>query len=200
MKKIMRTLPAVLIILVIQAGFAQDDYVQQIEQYRAERDQVFQNPETSPLPENRSIQPDSLRYYPVDEKYRIDARLTVSDEQPEVLLTTSDGKNASFIKYGEISFMLDGKSYSLDVYKTGDFADLTWQDETLFVPFTDDESGELGRYVPLGIPVGGDQAVIDFNKAVNPYAAYNNSYSSPMAPGNSMGVGLPVGERKYEDR
>jgi uncharacterized protein (DUF1684 family) len=38
-----------------------------------------------------------------------------------------------------------------------------------------------GRYIDLAIP-GGDSIVIDFNRAYNPYCAYNKKYSCPLVP------------------
>ena len=55
----------------------------------------------------------------------------------------------------------------------------------LFLPFTDlsndEESYAGGRFIDLEIPEGNEIA-IDFNRAYNPYCAYNDKYSCPIPP------------------
>ena len=55
----------------------------------------------------------------------------------------------------------------------------------MFLPFTDltngEETYEGGRYIELEIP-DKNYIVIDFNKAYNPYCAYNYIYSCPIPP------------------
>ena len=58
-------------------------------------------------------------------------------------------------------------------------------EDYLFLPFLDNTNGEEsyggGRYVEARIPEG-DTIIIDFNKAYNPYCAYNEKYSCPIVP------------------
>jgi hypothetical protein len=67
--------------------------------------------------------------------------------------------------------------------------------------FTDATNGEKtyrgGRYVPL-TELGDGLYLINFNRAYNPYCAYNPSYICPMPPAqNSLPFAVLSGERSY---
>ena len=54
-----------------------------------------------------------------------------------------------------------------------------------------------GRFIDIRIP-DGDSVFIDFNKAYNPYCAYNTDYSCPIPPKeNDLNVRIMAGV-KYE--
>ena len=72
----------------------------------------------------------------------------------------------------------------------------------LFLPFTDNTNGEQtytgGRYIDLSIP-DGDTIVVDFNKAYNPYCAYNKKYSCPIVPSvNNLDTEIRAGVKAFE--
>jgi uncharacterized protein (DUF1684 family) len=73
----------------------------------------------------------------------------------------------------------------------------------LFLPFSDVTSGDQsylgGRYIDLKIPEG-DLITIDFNKAYNPYCAYNSDYSCPLVPlENDLNVAIKAGVKKFHE-
>ena len=75
-------------------------------------------------------------------------------------------------------------------------------EDYLFLPFLDNTNGETsyggGRYVEGRIPEG-DILVIDFNKAYNPYCAYNEKYSCPIVPReNSVDENIEAGVKAYD--
>ena len=72
----------------------------------------------------------------------------------------------------------------------------------LFVPFTDLTNGKGsysgGRYIDTRIPPG-KKIVLDFNKAYNPYCAYNGKYSCPIPPEeNHLEVEIRAGVKDFE--
>jgi uncharacterized protein (DUF1684 family) len=73
----------------------------------------------------------------------------------------------------------------------------------LFLPFLDNTNGDTtyggGRYIDLRIPEG-DTIEIDFNKAYNPYCAYNSRYSCPIVPReNYLDTNIEAGVKKFHD-
>ena len=56
-------------------------------------------------------------------------------------------------------------------------------EDYLFLPFLDDTNGDTtyggGRYIDLRIPEG-NTIEIDFNKAYNPYCAYNEKFLAQL--------------------
>ena len=60
----------------------------------------------------------------------------------------------------------------------------------LFIPFTDNSNGKTtyrgGRYLDATIPEKPTGYItLDFNKAYNPYCAYNKKYVCPIPPKNN---------------
>jgi uncharacterized protein (DUF1684 family) len=70
---------------------------------------------------------------------------------------------------------------------------------TLFVPFADQTTGKdtykAGRYLDLH-PTATNIYTIDFNRAYNPYCAYNNGYECPFPPpSNRLKIAVTAGEK-----
>ena len=75
-------------------------------------------------------------------------------------------------------------------------------EDYLFLPFLDDTNGEEsyggGRYIDCRIPEG-DTIEIDFNKAYNPYCAYNENYSCPIVPReNYLAIEVKAGVKVFK--
>ena len=72
----------------------------------------------------------------------------------------------------------------------------------MFLPFMDHTNGSAsyagGRYIDLRIPEG-DTLIIDFNKAYNPYCAYDEKYSCPIVPSeNYLDLEVEAGVKVFE--
>ncbi len=72
---------------------------------------------------------------------------------------------------------------------------------TLFMPFRDATSGQetyaSGRYIELKENTSGIYD-LDFNRAYNPYCAYNSEFSCPVPPAeNILKVPIRAGEKNY---
>ena len=98
--------------------------------------------------------------------------------------TTTD-RLPEYVKYGDVSFELFGKSYSLNIYRNLDIVNKEGYEDYLFLPFLDDTNGVEsyggGRYIDFDIPID-NYLIIDFNTAYNPYCTYNEKYSCPIVP------------------
>jgi len=75
-----------------------------------------------------------------------------------------------------LQFEIKGKVYELNVYQNKELLTTKGYEDYLFLPFIDETNGDTtyggGRYIELSIPQS-DSIEIDFNKAFNPYCAYN---------------------------
>jgi uncharacterized protein (DUF1684 family) len=145
----------------------------------------FKNPESSILLAEDLETFTGLEFYPVNLKYRISASFVrTPNEKPFLMPTTSD-RLPEYVKYGEAHFSIDGQPLSLNLYQSTSHEIETGYETYLFLPFTDltsaDGSYGGGRYIDCWIPEG-DTITIDFNKAYNPYCAYNPEYSCPIPP------------------
>lgn len=169
--------------------------------YQQHLDQEFSDSKTSPLPEEKIAIFDGLPFFEVKKELIFKAEFfRTPNESPFAMATTTGGENM-FVKYGEVYFVVDGKEYQLNVYRSQRLSTDPAYANYLFVPFTDLTNGKTtyggGRYLDLYIPEG-ETILLDFNRAYNPYCAYNPKYSCPVPPAeNHLEIPIKAGV-KYE--
>jgi hypothetical protein len=190
-------------ILFVGCSAFHDDYKTAIEKERQAKDSLFLLETESPLGKDQMAEFKGLNYFPVDESYKMEARLVVLDSLAIVKLKTSTDRLPDYRIYGYVYFEMDGKSHKLTAYKSIALQNDTLYNDLLFLPFTDDNSTNLtyggGRYIDFKIPEG-DTFVLDFNKAYNPYCAYNHKWSCVIPPReNSLQIAINAGEKIYKD-
>ncbi|WP_430906399.1 DUF1684 domain-containing protein [Maribacter sp. 2-571] len=165
-----------------------------IRAFQDDMNEEFKNPETSPLPDRYRKDFESLDFFEADTTYQIRARLERTPESIPFLMPTTTERTSKERVYGIVRFQLKGKAFELEVYQNEALMQEEGYADYLFLPFTDITNGELtyggGRYLDLRIPEG-DVIVLDFNRAYNPYCAYNKKYSCPLVPAKNH-VDLPV--------
>jgi len=178
-----------------------DSYIQEIQAWQDTLNLEFKDTTESPLTKENYEIFHGLDFYKIDPKYRIVARfIRTPDEQPFGMKTTTD-RLPVYVKYGEAYFVLDGEKCRLNVYQNQELIKLEQYRDYLFIPYLDKTSGKEsyggGKYLDLRIPAG-DSLVIDFNKAYNPYCAYNHRYSCPIPPyENTLNVEVKAGVKAY---
>jgi uncharacterized protein len=170
------------------------DYAGGIKAWQAARDKQFRE-EKDPIPPNRRDALLPLRYFPPDESYRVPAQLRLANERPKVTMPTSTGTQRRYQLVGVLEFKLQNQNMSL-----GAFVEDGQPIVDLFVPFVDTTSGQdtypAGRYLDLH-PTATGIYTIDFNRAYNPYCAYNESYECPYPPpSNRLKIAIRAGEKK----
>lgn len=176
-----------------------DDATRQIEAFRRQKDKFFKESSDSPLlPEDKETF-EGANYYPVDAKYRVNATL-VPDSNPGVFrVQTTTGDFKEYTRIGRLEFEIDGTKYSLTAFMPPH--DEPMHGSRVFVPFRDKTSGKdtygAGRYLDLN-KRGGNDYVLDFNRAYNPFCAYSPYYSCPLPPGeNNLPVEITAGEKAF---
>ena len=180
------------------------DYIATLQAYQAELNAEFRNPDESPLEPKDLKTFTMLDFYPIDEKYRVTARvIRATERKPFNMPTTIPRKNIHW-KYADLVFTLDGKEYTLEVYQGEDLMNTPEYADYLFLPFLDDTNSEGtyggGRYIDLRIPAG-DTIEIDFNKAYNPYCAYSARFSCPLVPRvNRLATRIEAGVKDWEKK
>ena len=118
----------------------------------------------------------------------MEATLKRTPDSDWFLMQTTTDRVSNERVYGIVSFELQGKTFELAVYQGQDLMTKAGFEDYLFLPFMDHTNGETtyggGRYIDLRIPEN-DTMLIDFNKAYNPYCAYDEKYSCPIVPRNN---------------
>jgi len=174
--------------------------IQDIETHRAEIDNFMREDPSSPIPRDKKDVLLPLRYYPPNTSFSVPAVLNLSSgARPVMEVPTSTGAPRRVELVGSLQFTLNGQKLSLSAFVD----EGTRQISRLFVPFADTTSGEetygAGRYLDLE-PTATGIYTIDFNKAYNPYCAYNNSYECPLPPpSNRLKVAITAGEKLPAD-
>jgi len=192
-----------LILISCSCQFFQDDYVRAIQKERLAKDSLFLDESESPLGSEQMKEFEGLKYFPVDEKYRVEARLEKADSIAIIKLQTSTDRLPDYRIYGHVYFKIEGKEFKLTTYQSVDHQKDSLYKNLLFLPFTDNNSTIStyggGRYIDFQIPKG-DTFILDFNKAYNPYCAYNHKWSCVIPPReNSLNIAINAGEKNYKE-
>jgi uncharacterized protein (DUF1684 family) len=169
--------------------------------FQKELNASYADKRTSPLTTKDLKNFKKLDFFPSDKQFFVIAQFIRTPNEQPFEMPTSTKRKPMYIKYGEAHFVLKGKKLKLNVYRNLEFSNNPSYKDNLFLPFTDLTSGVEsyggGRYIDLKIP-SENTIIIDFNKAYNPYCAYNQEYSCPIPPEeNALKVKIYAGVKKF---
>lgn len=163
----------------------------------------FADATKSPLTEKDRTEFKGLDFFPIDKAFIVEAKFTKSKNEKSFEMKTTTDRMPLYVKYGEVSFTINGENFKLNVYQNLELIKRPGFKKHLFLPFSDLTSGNEtyggGRYIDLEIPKG-KTITIDFNQAYNPYCAYNPKYSCPIVPAeNELLTNVNAGVKKFHD-
>jgi uncharacterized protein len=145
-----------------------------------------------------------FRFYPINEKFKVTARFEKAVDSKWFSMETSGPIKQTYKIYGTLHFTINNTSVKLNIYQSKNLMAISEYKDHLFIPFTDDSSGEEtyagGRYIDLGIgDIVNNKLELDFNKAYNPYCAYvSGKYNCPIPPKeNHLAVAIHAGEKMF---
>lgn len=185
---------------IITIGQTDKELKEEIKTYHESENEKFRTKETTILTEADFKKFKKLKFFKIDLKYRVEASLTYTPDAKPFLMKTSTDRLPEYVSYAIASFTIEGKPYKLTLYKSTRPIEKP-EDDYVFLPFTDLTSGDGsyggGRFLELDVPTG-DTLIIDFNKAYNPYCAYNSRYSCPIPPKeNDLLVRIEAGVKDF---
>lgn len=172
-------------------------------EYQANLNREFATREESPLTDEDFKVFQSLDFYPIDKKFVVEAKFVRTPKERVFKMKTSTTRLPEYKKYGELLFQIDGKDFKLNVYQNIELSKKEGYEDYLFLPFSDFTCGKEsyigGRYIDMRIPKT-KTVTVDFNKAYNPYCAYNHKYSCPIVPlENDLPIEILAGVKKFHD-
>jgi uncharacterized protein (DUF1684 family) len=133
-----------------------------------------------------------LPYFDIDPTLRVKAKLLRYD-QPKIanVGTVIEGLGYHPESPGFVDFEIDGQSYTLEAYTSG---------ERLFYVFGDrtnrDDTYGAGRFLYSTLPGEDGMTVLDFNKSYSPPCAFNDFSTCPVAsPRNRLPIRIEAGEK-----
>ncbi len=176
-------------------------YLGSIEEYQAQKNADYEDEAKSPLTAEDRANFKGLPFFPINKKYSVQADFKLSEGEKPFQMPTTGPRKPNYIKFAEATFSLEGEIHTLSIYRNLDLMRMPQYKDYLFLPFTDLTNGKSsyggGRYLDLRIPKG-DRITLDFNKAYNPYCAYNTGYSCPIPPKeNKLDIAIEAGV-KYD--
>jgi uncharacterized protein (DUF1684 family) len=195
MKKIL----SLLLLLQVSLTMSQET----AQEFQANLNREFATREESPLSDEDFKVFKALEFYPIDEKFIVEAKFVRTPREAVFKMKTSTTRLPEYKKYGELLFQIDGKEFKLNVYQNLELSKKEGYEDYLFLPFSDLTCGKEsyigGRYIDMRIPKT-KTVTIDFNKAYNPYCAYNHKYSCPIVPlENDLTIEILAGVKKFHD-
>jgi len=136
-----------------------------------------------------------LDYFPIDLKWRIEAKFVPYDPPKIVPIVNVLGMVENMTSPGALVFEINGNTYRLDPL-------LEIGSKQLFIIFADKTTGRqtygAGRYLYAEPPGSNGKVVVDFNKAHNPPCAFTRFATCPLPPRqNRIAIGVEAGEMKY---
>lgn len=136
-----------------------------------------------------------LEYYPIDPKWRLEARFEPYQPAKTIPITNVLGMTDDETSPGALAFDVGGRIYRIDpILEKGE--------TDLFVMIADGTTGKetygAGRYLYVSPPDAAGRVVLDFNKAYSPPCAFTNFATCPLPPKqNRLTFRIEAGEKKY---
>ncbi len=158
------------------------------------KDSVFRYSPESPIPRKQRERFTGLQYYPPSREYVLPAVLELLPRRDTVELPSlRSGYWHRLIRHGIFHIAWADTVFRLVVYKPVGASPI------LFIPFKDATTGletySGGRYLEVE-ELDGEEYWLDFNRAYNPYCAYNPSYACPaVPPENVLPIPIRAGEK-----
>ena len=170
-------------------------------EFQRELNSEYKDATTSPLKDKDRKHFEGLDFFKFDSAYVVLAQLERTPNSEWFNMRTTTSRVSKERVYGILRFELKGKTYQLNIYQGADIMTRPGYEDYLFLPFLDETNGMEsyggGRYIDARIPEG-DTMEIDFNKAYNPYCAYNDKYSCPIVPReNYLKIRIEAGVKAF---
>lgn len=173
--------------------------------YQQELNASYKDASKSPLKKKDLKNFKGLDFFPVDSSYVVKAKFTKIKNAPTFKMATTTDREPLYKEFGIVSFKINGKDCKLTIYQSqDDLHDQKYKDY-LFLPFTDNTSGNEsyggGRYMDvMKTEISTNNIVVlNFNNTYNPYCAYNNKYSCPLTPRkNHLDLEIKAGVKVFK--
>ncbi len=132
-----------------------------------------------------------IESYPIDPKWKVEARLEPYDPPKTVPIQNVLGMVTDERSPGVLAFDLNGRTFRLEALEEAD---------ELFIIFSDETSGNetygMGRYLYTRKPASNGKTVLDFNKAYSPPCAFTEYATCPLPPAkNHLPIKITAGEK-----
>ena len=192
---------SVILLLTISSTEAQS-FKKEIKEYRKNYKADFLAESHSPF-YGKEEELKYLQFYKPKKNYKVECTFERTPKEESFDMATYSGKTKKFVKYGILSFELNGQKLQLAVYQNLMLQKMPKYKDYLFIPFKDLTNGEAtyggGRYFDVMISdIKDNKMTLDFNKCYNPYCAFSDGYNCPVPPKeNHLDIAVEAGEKVF---
>lgn len=172
---------------------SEEEFISEIKEFQEKLNHHYSDKETSPLKKKERRKFKGYRFFEIDLGYRVIAKVVIIENPDTIVMPTSAGTEKKYLRYARLEFKIDDKECQLIAYQRAKEGHKNY----LFIPFRDGTTGKDsyggGRYIDLDMPIG-DEVVLNFNLAYNPYCAYTSGWFCPLPPQeNTLKVEIKAG-------
>lgn len=172
-----------------------------LDAYWAHIEREYADSATSPLKAEDRAHFKHLDRFAPDPAFCVQATFVPAGKAEPFAMKTTKTRTPMYKAHGTLRFTLNGEERTLTVYES--VPPHPGHEDEVFLPFTDLTSGNetygVGRYLDLHAPLD-SIAELDFNRAYNPYCAYNDRYSCPVPPQeNHLTTEVRAGVLKFHE-
>ena len=173
--------------------------------YQQKLNASYKDASTSPLKSKDLKNFKGLDFFPVDSSFIVQATFIKTENAPTFEMATTTDRKPLYKEYGVLQFILKGVDCQLTIYQSQDNLRDEKYKNYLFLPFTDDTSGNEsyggGRYMDVMTTdiTKKNTVILNFNNTYNPYCAYNEKYSCPLTPRkNHLNIEIKAGIKNFK--
>ena len=173
--------------------------------YQQKLNITYKDASKSPLKKKDLRNFKGLDFFEIDSTFIVKANFTKIENAPTFKMATTTDRKPLYKEYGLLNFTINGKDCKLTIYQSQDDLNDEKYKDYLFLPFTDDTSGEEsyggGRYMDVMLTdiTAENTVLLNFNNTYNPYCAYNDKYSCPLTPRkNHLDLEIKAGVKAFK--
>ena len=174
-------------------------------EYQQKLNASYKDASTSPLKTSDLKNFKGLDFFPIDSSFIVIAILKRTENAPIFEMATTTDRKPLYKEFGILKFTLNRKNHELTIYQSQDDSKDEKYKNYLFLPFTDDTSGNEsyggGRCMDvMTTDIKKDNTILlNFNNTYNPYCAYNDKYSCPLTPKkNHLNIEINAGVKTFK--
>ena len=174
-------------------------------EYQQKLNASYKDATKSPLKKKDLKKFKGLDFFPVDSSFIVTAKLIKTENAPTFEMATTTDRKPLYKEFGKLNFTLQGQNHQLTIYQSQDDLQDEEYKDYLFLPFTDDTSGNEsyggGRYMDVMVTdiQKNNTIQLNFNNTYNPYCAYNDKFSCPLTPRkNHLDIEIKAGIKIFK--
>lgn len=147
-----------------------------------------------------------ITYFTFKKSWQVEAEFIALEKEPVFQMPTYSGITRDYRKFATATFTHGKKKITVFLYQNMTLIRQPQYKDYLFFPFKDNTNGEEsyggGRYIDVRISTVKDgKIILNFNKAYNPYCAYNEGFNCPIPPQeNHLNLAIRAGERNFASK